>query len=117
ALRPGVVGSRTFQRSRARRARLRSADLRQVSGCDINHRAARPDDVRLAHAPLVDAAFTQRGDVSLRGGARGAPASYHPLATLDFRHADRAVWRHDYRAVLRGLEAGVWSGTPGPHSG
>ena len=67
AVRPGLVRSGTLQRSRPRGAWLRSADLRQVSGGDVDHRPGRSAGVRLAHAPLVDAAPARPGDVHLRG--------------------------------------------------
>ena len=43
AVRPGVVRARALQRSRARRTRLRPADLRQVPGGDVDHRPRRAD--------------------------------------------------------------------------
>ncbi len=91
--------------------------VRHVHGRHLDHRPGRSACVRVAHAPWVDAAPARPGDVPLLGGARGPAASHDPVPALDLRRPDRGIWRHDYRALLRGLEAGVWSGAPGPHPG
>src|SRR5262249_2862039 len=57
------------------------------------------------------------GDVHLRRGAGRHAAHPHDVTALDCRCIDRALWRDDYSDLLRRLEAGVWPGASGAHSG
>src|SRR5262249_57001615 len=112
-----VVRPRTLQRSGACRARLRPADLRDVPGIHRCYRPVRTARVWLADAALVDDAAAQPGDVHLRRGAGRHAAHPHDVTALDCRCIDRALWRDDYSDLLRRLEAGVWPGASGAHSG
>ena len=107
AVRAGVVRVGTVQRGRARRTRFRSADLRQLSGRDVDHCPGRPAGLRLADPAMVDAAAARRRDVPLCGGAGRAAVAADAAASLGLRGADRPLRRYDHGHLLRGVAAGI----------